>query len=237
MIMRKGMLFVILLCVSFISSASAQLYKYDYSPLYGPLPPNPLSVTKRLSYENYRSIKLLHAAIMNFGGGEAEVNKLVDQYAEASALYFQNRITESAESFKKNQIEILNTTKRLALKYKEDTAALLTDSIKLNIKNRFSKSFKMIRERDTSYEKYLDNAHWGVAKANDYYDRFKDAKAVSSLDLITSIYYFRAAKDNIFNVIKVQDMDKAQKEELLAKYKKEMEDNKNKVYESREKGK
>jgi hypothetical protein len=235
--MRKGMLFFVLLFVSLISSASAQTYKYDYNPSYGPLPANPQSLALRLSYENFRSIKLLHAAIMNFGGGEAEINKLVDQYAEASALYFQNRISESAESFKKNQVEILNTTKRLAYKYKEDTTALFNDSLKLILKNKFGKGFKMVREKNTAYEKYLENAEWGMMKANDLYDRYKDAKAVSSLELLTSIYYFRGAKENIFNALKVQDMEKAQKEELLAKYKKEMDDDKNKVYETKEKGK
>jgi hypothetical protein len=238
MIMRKATLFIIMLGLSLISSAFAQSYKYDYSPSYGPLPPNPLSVARRLSYENFRDIKLLHTAIMNFGGGEAEINKLIDQYAEASALYFQNRIKESADAFKKNQIEILNTSKRIALKYKDDTTLLLTDGIKLNIKNKITKKgFKKISESDISSDKYLENAQWGVAKANDYHDRYKDAKAVSSLNLITAIYYFRGAKENIFNMIKVQDMDKARKDELLAKYKKEMEDNKNRVYESKEKGK
>ncbi len=235
--MRKGMLFVVLLFASLISSVLAQPYKYDYNPLYGPLPANPQSISLRLSYENFRSIKLLHAAVLNYGGGEAEINKLVDQYAEASALYFQGRVNEAAESFKKNQIEILNVTKRLAYKYREDTTALFNDIMKVALKNKFGKGFKMVREKDTSYEKYLENAQWGMAKGNDLYERYKDAKAVSSLELLTSIYQFRGAKENILNALRVQDMDKAQKEQLLSKYKKEMDDNKNKVYESKEKGK
>jgi len=235
--MRKGMLFAVMFVLSLSPSLSAQTYSYDYSPLYGPLPLNPLSVARRLSYENFRSIKLLHAAIMNFGGGEAEVNKLVDQYAEASALYFQNRIKESAEAFTRNQIEILNTAKRLALKYKEDTAALLTDSIKLNFKNKFKKNFQEIRQGEASADKYLENAQWSVSRANDFYDRFKDAKAAPSLGLINAVYYFRATKENLFNMVKVLNMDKAQKDEYLAKYKKDLVDNNNKVYESKEKEK
>jgi hypothetical protein len=231
--MRKGMLCVIISILSISSSLSAQTTSYDYNPLYGPLPFNPLSVARRLSYENFRSIKLLHAAIMNFGGGEAEVNKLVDQYAEASALYFQNRINESAEAFTKNQIEILAAAQRLARKYKDDTTALLTESIKLNFKNKFSKSFHEIRQEETSADKYLKNAQWNVSKATDYYDRFKDAKVASAIGLINAIYYFRAAKENIFNAVKVMNMDQVRKDEFLVKYKKDMADDNNKVYESK----
>jgi hypothetical protein len=231
--MRKGMLCVIISMLSIGSSLSAQTTSYDYNPLYGPPSFDPLSVARRLSYENFRSIKLLHAAIMNFGGGEAEVNKLVDQYAEASAMYFQNMIKESAEAFTKNQKEILAAAQRLARKYKEDTDSLLTESIKLNFKNKFDKSFQNIRLEDASAEKYLQNAQWSVAKATDYFDRFKDARTSSAIGLINAIYYFRAAKEEIFKAIKVMNMDQARKDEFLAKYKKDIVDDNNKVYESR----
>jgi len=61
--MRKGMLLVMSCMVSIlISTAYAQSYKFDYNPVYGPAPMggNPRSIAQQLSYENFRSIKLLN---------------------------------------------------------------------------------------------------------------------------------------------------------------------------------
>ena len=237
--MIKGMnLIMSSFVMLFMSSAFAQSYKSDNNPLYGPVPTNPLSIAKRLSYENYRSIKLLNNAILNYGGGEAEVDKLIDQYAEASALYFQNRVDESAEVFKKNQIDIMNAAKQLSVKYRDDTTALLLDSTKMATRIRVKMQLRGGGSSDRfPFEKYLEYAQFAVVKANDYHERFKDAKAVSALELINAIYYYRTAKDNLIQMIRIMEMDKTKKDELLAKYKKDIDDNKNKVYESKEKDK
>lgn len=257
-----------------LSSAQAQSYTFDYHPAYGPPPmgSSPKSIARLLSYENFRSIKLLNAAIMNFGGGEAEIDRLIDQYAEASALYFQNKMTEAAKAFKENQTAIMAVAKQLADKYHKDTTALLTDSIKLNTRAKLKLNLQSRREPLPS-DKFLEYAQAGVLKATDYYERFKDAKAVSALELINAIYYYRIAKDNMFQMMRVladseakiqaenevkamlaqRLIEPAQKEEvrkekelqkrneLIAKYldkfSRDMVDNKNLVYQSKEKDK
>ena len=94
---------------------------------------NPVSLVKRLSYENFRNIKLLRTAILNFGGGEAEMQKLIDQYADASALYFQDKVTEAAAKFTENEREIFRVARKIAAQYKNETDEFLKNAIKRNI--------------------------------------------------------------------------------------------------------
>ena len=273
--MRKGtsliMSFVILLLAS---AAYAQSSKIDYNPAYEPAPlkADPQAISRLLSYENFRSIKLLNAAILNYGGGEGEIDKLIDQYAEASALYFQNKMMDSAKAFRENQAAIMTTAKQLAQKYNQDTTALLTDSIKQNIRAKYKLQLSGSRER-TASDKFLEYAQGGVLKATDYYERYKDAKAASALDLINAIYYYRSAKENMFQMMRVladaeskrqaeeevnamiankelprskkedkqRELEVQKKKDLLSryldKYAKDMVDNKNLVYQSKEKEK
>ncbi len=274
--MRKG-LFLIMSCAIAIlfSSAFAQSYKYDYHPAYGPSPlgGEPTSMAKQLSYDNFRSIKLLNTAVLNYGGGEGDIDKLIDQYAEASALYFQNKMTESAKAFKDNQAAIMATTRQLAQKYNQDTGALLKDAMNMSIRAKIKQQIKGNSEGRFHMDKFLDQGKAGVMKANDYYDRYKDAKSASAMDLITAIYYYRGAKDSLFQMMRVmaveqsrvqaeaeaaamvarKEIKRSEKEEVmrqkeaqktkelqakyLEKYSKDMADNKNIVYESREKEK
>ncbi len=273
--MRNGMLLIMSCMISIlISTAYAQSYKFDYHPSYGPAPlgGDPKSIAQQLSYENFRSIKLLNTAVMNFGGGEAEIDKLVDQYAEASALYFQNKMMESAKAFKENQAAILSTAKQLSQKYNQDTNALLKDSINMNVRAKLKLKLKSSEGRSAT-DKLMDQGQAGVLKANDYYERFKDAKSASAMDLISSIYYYRGAKDSMFQMMRiiadyqskfqaeaeVNDMiakkqlprskkdatiqEKAEQKrkdleaKYLDKYARDMVDNKNLVYISKEKEK
>lgn len=274
--MRKGMLFIMSFTISIlISTAYAQSYKFDYHPSFGPAPlgGDPQSIAKQLSYENFRSIKLLNTAIMNFGGGEAEIDKLVDQYAEASALYFQNKMLESAKAFRENQAAIMTTAKQLSQKFNQDANALLKDSINMNVRAKLKYKMKSNEAGRFTSDKYLEQGQAGVMKANDYYERYKDAKAVSAMDLINAIYYYRGAKDNMFNMMRViaelqsksqaeaevnemiskKQLQRSQKDETikekagqkkkdletkyLEKYARDMADNKNQVYVSKEKEK
>jgi hypothetical protein len=253
---------------------NAQSYKFDYHPAYGPAPMGgePKSIAKLLSYENFRSIKLLNAAILNFGGGDAVIDKLIDQYAEASALYFQNKIMESAKAFKENQAAILAVAKQLAQKYSQDSAMLLKESINLNVRSKMKMQMKGIAGPFSS-DKYLEQAQAGILKADEYYERYKDAKSVSAMDLITAIYYYRGAKESMFQMMRVladseskfqtddemkvliakkqveparrdetrQAKQEQKRKELIAKYlgkyARDMVDDKNMVYESKEKEK
>ncbi len=273
--MRNGMILIMSFVISvLISTAYAQSYKFDYHPAYGPAPlgGNPKSIAQQLSYENFRSIKLLNTAVMNYGGGESEIDKLIDQYAEASALYFQNKMMESAKAFKENQAAIMTSAKLLSQKYNQDTNALLKDSINMNVRTKLKLKLKSVEGRST-LDKCLDQGQAGVMKANDYYDRFKDAKSASAMDLINAIYYYRGAKDSMFLMMKIvadyqskfqaeaevnemiakKQLQRSKKEatiqekadqkrkdlesRYLDKYARDMADNKNLVYVSKEKEK
>jgi hypothetical protein len=217
--------FLISLCI--VIPAFAQ--EKQFNQLYRPLP-----VVKRLSYENFKNIKLLQSAIMNFGEGESEVERLIDQYAEASALYFQNRIEEAASKFSENERNILKTAQRIAKKYKEDTEDLLIQAIKLNGKTSLQRALKG-QKRNEVADKLLANGQFGVQKANDYYDRYKDAVTAPPTELVSSIYYYRRAKENLFLMYEASDMDSQEKKNFFEQHKKDIDDNNNRVHQSKQK--
>lgn len=214
------------------------------------------SVVKRLSYENFRNIKLLRTAILNYGGGEAEVQKLVDQYADATALYFQDKTEDAANKFTENEREIFKVAKRISGEFNKDTAAFLTKGIKRNVQVNLEREVDG-KDRNVVMDKYLDNAKISLKKGSSIYDDYKytgDKPTGSAKRLITSIYYYRMAKQNLFMMyqahvdsmkldpdkkkdqeMKDQMLDKLLKEDFKADYKKDMQDSKNKVYVSMEK--
>ncbi|HOO71374.1 MAG TPA: hypothetical protein PK926_06400 [Spirochaetota bacterium] len=201
----------------------------QFNQLYKPLP-----LIKRLSYENFKNIKLLQSAIMNYGGGESEVEQLIDQYAEASALYFQNRIDDAANKFSENERGILKVAQNLAKKYKDDSESLLIQAIKLNIKTSLRRSLNGEKRNEVA-DKLLANAQFGVQKGNDFYDRYKAAHTAPPSELVSSIYYYRRAKENLFLMYEVTDLDPQEKKSFFDQHKKDIEDNNNRIYKSREK--
>jgi len=235
--LKKSLVMIFLLGFAIISFSlhAAEPYEYTNNPLYGPgRKYQPLSTVKRLSYENFRNIKMLQTSILNFGGGEAEIEKLVDQYADASALYFQNRIEEAADKFIENEKAILETAKKLAKKYKEDSEKLMSRGLKESIKISMKSSLKGEKEND-AYEKFLRNAQFSIMKGTDFYDRYKDATNAPPLELIRSIYYFRRAKENLITMYRVSQVNDETKKTVYDEYKKDIDDYNNKVYSSREK--
>ncbi|PKL41164.1 MAG: hypothetical protein CVV44_00570 [Spirochaetae bacterium HGW-Spirochaetae-1] len=234
--MAKGFRFISILfsIVMAASAVSGQAVSYD--PVYGPpqRKAEPINIVMRLSYENFKYIKLLQASVMNYGGGEAEIERLVDQYAEASALYFQNKVEEAADKFMENEKEILKMSQKLARQYREDSEKLLNMGIKMNIRDSLKKGLKG-EKRDAVADKYLSNAKFGVQKANDYFDRYINAPSASPRGLVTAIYYYRRSKENILGMVEVLDVDPEKKNQILTQHKKDIEDNKNKVYKSMEK--
>ncbi len=200
----------------FLSSLNAQTMtkKKEFNKLY-----RPVSVVKRLSYDNFKKIKLLHTAIMNYGGGKEEFDRLVDAYAEASALYFQNKIIESANLFTKNEKEINDVSQKIAMIYKKDTDKLHTETIKMNVKYKIKMSLKGQRP-NPSAEKAIGGASFGTQKANDLYIRSRPIQA---------IYFFRRAKENCFLLYKILEVP------LPEKFKKDTIDNQNKVFHSKKK--
>ena len=132
--MIKGIRFVlifftIIICINSEGYTQIETSEREFNPLY-----RPISVITRLSYDNFKKIKLLHTAILNYGGGKAEFDRLVDAYAEASALYFQNKMIESANLFTKNGKDVDQVATKLAKRYKDETEKLHTEIIKMNVK-------------------------------------------------------------------------------------------------------
>lgn len=252
MIRRLFLALMVFINVFYFSSGlQAQEGEKQYNTQY-----NPTSVVKRLSYENFKNIKLLRAAILNYGGGDAEVQKLIDQYADATALYFQDKTEEAAGKFTENEREIFKVAKKIAGDYHKDSSAFLNKGIKRNIQVNIERDVDG-KGRDAVMDKYLDNAKISLKKGSAIYDDYKytgDKSTGSAKRLITSIYYYRMAKQNLFMMyqahvdsmkldpdkkkdqeMKDQMFDRLVKEDYKADYKKDMQDNKNKVYVAMEK--
>lgn len=252
MIRRLFLAVMVFINIIFLSTGiNAQEGEKQYNSQY-----SATSVVKRLSYENFRNIKLLRTAILNYGGGEAEVQKLIDQYADATALYFQDKTEEAASKFTENEREIFKAAKKIAGDYHNDSSAFLTKGIKRNVQVNIERDVDG-KGRDAVMDKYLENAKVSLKKGSAIYEDYKytgEKSTGSAKRLITSIYYYRMAKQNLFmmyqaNVdsmkldpdkkkdqeMKDQMLDKLLKEDYKADYKKDIQDNKNKVYVSMEK--
>ena len=244
-------LFLVINIFGLFNAGYSQTEETKYNQQY-----NPVSLIKRLSYENFKNIKLLRSAILNYGGGEAEVQKLIDQYAEATALYFEDKVDESAVKFSENEREIFKIAKQIATEYNKDASKFLNKGIKRNIQISIQTEVDG-KQRDAVMDKYLDNAKSAQKRATSILDDYKytgEKNSSSAQRLVTSIYYYRLAKENLFLMyrayiepmkldpdkkrdkeMKDQLFDKMVKEDYKEDYKKDLQDNKNKVYTSMEK--
>ncbi len=244
--MRKGF-HVIIITAALLASMSVSGFaqrkdetQRSFNQLYEPLP-----VVMRLSYENFKSIKLLNAAILNYGGGESEFDKLVEDYAEASSLYFRNEYVASANKFTENEKNINETARRIAEQFRQMTEKIQKDAIKMKVKTTFKMALsgKQIGVHP-AVDKALQDGGYSLAMANDLLVRSRP---------INAIYLYRRAKDNFFNVYRnlerqfkeqaetsmklgrSNDMkyytQEAKKFALPAEYLKDVADNNNTVYE------
>ncbi len=205
---------IIPLLIMTLATVSAQEQKKEFNELY-----KPTSVIKRLSYDNFKKIRMLHSAIMNYGGGEQEFDRLVDTYAEASALYFQNKIMDSANMFTRNEKDINEVSRKIAEIFKNDTDKLHNDIIRMGVKYKIKMSLEE-KEPNPVAERLLSGASFGLQKANDFFVRSRPIKA---------IYYFRRAKDHCFQMYNLLEIP------LPEKFKRDQIDNQNKVYQSKKK--
>jgi hypothetical protein len=193
------------------------------NPLY-----EPVSVVQRLSYDNFKNIKLLMTAVYNFGGGEAEFNKLVDGYAEASALYFSRDFEKAAVSFSKNEKDIRESAMKLAEKYKKDAETLNKEIIAYNVKIRVKQSIDGKKPTDgmLTADKLIEQGAESLSKANDAYVRVRPAQAIG---------LYRRSKDNSINFWHVLDIKEYNGQNLAERFAKDSADNKNKMYVAKEK--
>ena len=181
---------------------------------------------------------------------------MIDQYADATALYFEDKVEESAAKFNENEKEIFKIAKKIAGDYSKDSSQFLNKGIKRNVKLAIQQEIEG-KQRDAVMDKYLDNAKSANKRASSILDDYKystEKNVGSAQRLVTSIYYFRLAKQNLFLMyqayiepmkldadkkkdreMKDQLFDKMIKEDYKEDYKKDLQDNKNKVYTSMEK--
>lgn len=206
-------------------------------------------VIQRLSYENFRDIKLLMTAIHNYGGGEEEFSTLVDSYSEASALYFSKEYEKSAKMFQENEKHIREVATKLAETYKKDSEELQKEIIKKNVKTRIKKELNG-EKANPSQEKYLNQSASAVILANDYYERSRPIQAIElyrlSNEKLVNYLYLEASElpqetiDECRKDMYTYDQCiKKAKNEARSKvdeeYDKVIKDYNNEVYESKEK--
>ena len=104
----------------------------------------------------------------------------------------------------------------------------------MNIKTSLRRSLNGEKRNEVA-DKLLSNAQFGVQKANDFYDRYKAAHTAPPSELVSSVYYYRRAKENLFLMYEVTDLDPREKKNFFDQHKKDIEDNNNRIYKSREK--
>jgi hypothetical protein len=193
------------------------------NPLY-----DPVSVVLRLSYDNFKNIKLLMTAIINYGGGQAEFDRLVDGYAEASSLYFSKDYKRAADAFAKNEKDIQEVALKLAEKYKADSEALNKEIISHNVKLRIKTSVdgKRTTEGMMTAEKLIGESSESIAKGNDYLARTRPVQAVQ---------LYRRSKDRAIQYYQALGIKEINGQKIAERFERENADNKNKVYVSKEK--
>jgi len=173
-----------------------------------------MDLIKKASNENFKSIKQLHAAIINFGGGSAEFDSLVNEYSDASTLYFKEQFPDSAQVFARNEKAINSAAYRLAQTYRKDTESIHgevireRESLMLNLSRQGGKV-------NASAELMIEYASSGLNRAIDELERFRP---------IDAIYYFRRAKESCFRFYEILEKP------LPEKYRKDAADNRNQVF-------
>ncbi len=207
-----------------------------------------LPIMHRLSYENFRNVKLLNAAILNFGGGSDEFDVIVERYAEASALYFRNEYVESAIKFMINERQIKRAAKKINEIYKIRTASIQEHVLKMKTKIAFkmavAESKRSVPPLYPAIDKALNEGGDLPRRAHDYSERGY---------YIDSIYYYRRAKEKFLSVYtifeaqykdiadrsnkrsEVQFLEKMSKETKMPwVYRLDVIDNKNRVFDGSE---
>ncbi len=217
----------------------------------------PEEAIKRLSAENFNNMRAISSALMNYGGGDSEFDKLIQSYSEASALYFSKEYEQSAKTFQQNEKEIKEAAQALAVKYKEESGSLQKEIIQKDVKEKIIKNIKG-KTVNPSANKFLEESSEAIVKGNEllsrskpndaikYYRRGKAklidylnfmAEQLSDEDIMKCKAEAKGKEPNdreIFNNCKANIVAE-RKKEISEKYAKAIADNRNKVYVSKEK--
>jgi hypothetical protein len=144
--------------------------------------------------ENYIGIRDLRIPLMNFGGGKEQYNKLVESFSNAFAKYMNENKVESMNLFKNSNKDINNTAVEIAKKYQKDANEIYEKGVRVVISNKFERSasanfvetgFNLSAPPDF----YIKSAAQQLSIGN---------KHLADNEAIDSIYYFRRAKDFVF---------------------------------------
>ncbi len=210
---------------------------------------DPIEIINRLSYENFRDIKILTPAIMNYGGGEEQFDLLVKTYSEASSLYFAKEYEKSAKKFQENEKQIREVATELAKKYQEDTQSLQEDILNKDVKEKI-KSELSGEEHNPSKEKVISQSAAAIAQANDFFVRVRPIQAIEyyriSRDRMLTYLYIEAdelpdetiekCREDMYTYDScIKKAQQARRQEIREQYDKLIQDNKNEVYISKEK--
>lgn len=217
-----ALLFVSLVSLPVLSQAAQE--GSQASPLYVPV-----DVVQRLSYDNFKNIKMLMTAIINYGGGQAEFDRLVDGYAEASSYYFSRDFKKAADAFTANERDIRAVAMKLAEKYKQDSEVLNREIITHNVKYRILQSVQgnAVSDKMMTAEKLISQSSESLAKGNDLLVRTRPMQAVQ--------LYRRSKENSIQYWAAILTDDEYKKMKIDEKFEKEKVDNKNKVFVAKEK--
>jgi hypothetical protein len=176
-------------------------------------------IIKRLSMENFRNIRLLMTAIINYGGGENEFSNLVNGYSEATSQYFAKEYDNSVATYTKNEKDISDTAMSLAKKYKERTAMIHKKMIDDNVRGNLKKSLAG-KGANPSLEKIVGEASESYRKANELYSRKRPVQALA---------LYRRAKEKCIYYYEVQSI------KLPEEYDRDKQDAQNQIYKAKEK--
>ncbi|MFW5808161.1 MAG: hypothetical protein ACOCWH_03800 [Spirochaetota bacterium] len=164
--------------ITLISVITAMCFSFLVNAQEGSFPSSePREIINRLSTVNFRNIKLLYPAIMNYGGGEEEFDRLVKTYSEASSLYFSREYEKAAKKFQENEKQIQEVATELARKYKEDTTTFQEDIINKNIKDKI-KTEMTGDEYNESREMVITQSTAAIVQANEFFDRVRPIQAI-----------------------------------------------------------
>jgi hypothetical protein len=227
----RGLAFFLIILAGVPLFAQAASVDGKINPLY-----DSVAVVQRLSYDNFKNIKMLYSAVMNFGGGQAEFDKLVDGYATASSYYFSRDYEKAAEAFTKNEKDIKDMATKLAQKYKQDSIELNREIIKYQVNAQIKQSLTSEKQNPADKRKNQDGlltaeqkikqGSESLSMANDELDRAHPVQAIS---------LYRRSKENSILFYEALGVKEVKNQKLSERFARDKADNRNKIYIAKEK--
>ncbi len=182
--------------------------------------PNYPAVIDTLMARNFIDIRSLYVPLMNYGGGHAQFEKLLDDFSRAYAYYLQRRLKESAELFEKNQQEITQAAQSIAKVYETDSTRIHDEALKLMMRMKMQNSINSTNldismGRFTTGDMYINNATNALTVAKRNLDGGKPIEA---------IFFYRRAKQFSFQCFELYNIP------LSSNYEKDISDNRNEIF-------